>query len=175
MSLRLATPADIPALERLIEASGRGLSAGFYTLEQTDAITRHVFGVDSRLIDDGTYFVIEHEARIVACGGWSRRGTLFGADRFKGASDPLLDPQREPARIRAFFVDPSMARRGLGRQLLEACTRAASAAGFRAFELAATLPGVPLYRDAGFDAIEEFDLELPGDIRVPLVRMRRAL
>ncbi|WP_460831304.1 GNAT family N-acetyltransferase [Lysobacter humi (ex Lee et al. 2017)] len=175
MSLRLATRVDIPTLEHLIEASGRGLSTGFYTPEQTEAITRHVFGVDSRLIDDGTYFVIEHEGRIVACGGWSRRVTLFGADRYKGDVDPLLDPAREPARIRAFFVDPTMARRGLGRQLLDACTQAATAAGFRALELAATLPGVPLYRNAGFDAIENFDLELPGDVRVPLVRMRREI
>src|SRR5689334_6482562 len=128
--LRLARHADIPALQNLIADSGRALSVGFYTEAQADAITRFVFGVDTQLIDDQTYFVIESGDRVVACGGWSKRRTLFGGDQTKQGADPLLDAAAEPARIRAFFVDPSMARQGLGRQLMGACLAAARKAGF---------------------------------------------
>src|SRR5688500_8442066 len=114
MQLRNAETSDIYALSQLIELSGRALSAGYYSLEQADAITRHVFGVDTQLIDDQTYFVIDGESHIVACGGWSKRRTLFGGDQTKTGSDPLLDPATEPARIRAFFVHPSIARQ-IGR------------------------------------------------------------
>lgn len=172
--LRIAEPADIPDLEALIASSGRELSAGHYTPQQAETITRHVFGVDTQLIDDRTYFVIEDNAALVACGGWSRRRTLFGADRTKDGPDPLLDPASEPARIRAFFVAPAMARRGLGRQLLDACIAAAREGGFTALELVATLPGEPLYRAAGFAVLERFDLDLPG-VAVPVCRMRMAL
>lgn len=115
--LRVARVEDIPELERLIRRSGIGLSAGFYTEEQAAAVTRHVFGVDTQLVNDGTYDLIEQDGAIVACGGWSARRTLFGADHTKTGSDPRLDPATEPARIRAFFVDPTMARRGLGSRL----------------------------------------------------------
>ena len=174
-SIRKAQPADIPVLQELIARSARELSIGYYTPAQTDAAIRHVFGVDSQLIADGTYFVVELEGAIVACGGWSRRRTLFGGDQAKAASDPLLDPATEPARIRAFFVDPRMARRGLGRRLIEECSRAADTAGFRRLELVATLPGEPLYAAAGFAVAERFELALPGDVRVPVARMRRTL
>lgn len=173
--LRPAQTGDIPALQDLIERSGRGLSAPFYTPEQAEAITRHVFGVDSQLIADQTYFLIEEDGALVACGGWSRRGTLFGGDQTKSGEDPLLDPASEPARVRAFFVDPGQARRGLGRRLMEECFRQAEAAGFRALELVSTLPGEPLYTATGFAVTERFDLELPEGIRVPVARMRRAL
>lgn len=172
---RLARHDDIPALQDLIARSGRELSVGFYSPAQAEAITRHVFGVDTQLIDDGTYFVIEDDARIVACGGWSKRRTLFGGDQAKHGPDPLLDPAVEPARIRAFFVDPSMARRGLGRALIAVCTAAARDAGFTALELAATMPGEPLYLATGFAIVERFDLELPGGIRTPLSRMRMSI
>lgn len=175
MQFRTATSSDIAELNALIELSGRVLSVGFYATEQADAITRHVFGVDTQLIDDQTYFVIEHEGRIVACGGWSKRRTLFGGDQTKSGPDPLLDPATEAARIRAFFVHPDMARRGLGSQLMAACTLAAREEGFRTLELAATLPGEPLYLASGFAVIERFNLDLPGGIRVPLSRMRMAL
>lgn len=125
MELRPAMRSDIPALAALIERSGRALSVGHYSARQAEAITRHVFGVDTQLIDDGTYFVIDCDGRIVACGGWSRRRTLFGGDQAKAGADPLLDPATEPARIRAFFVDPAMARKGLGCRLMAACTVAA--------------------------------------------------
>lgn len=175
MPLRVAVRADVPALSALIARSGRELSKGFYSAEQADAIVRHVFGVDSQLIEDGSYFVIEDGGHIVACGGWSRRGTLFGGDQTKAGTDPLLDPARDPARIRAFFVDPGHARQGLGRQLMAACADAARRAGFRAMELVATRPGEPLYLASGFEVTERFQLLLPGDVRVPVARMAKAL
>jgi len=175
MELRPAATTDIPALAELIALSGRALSVGYYTPEQAEAITRHVFGVDTQLVSDRTYFVIEHEGAIAACGGWSQRRTLFGGDQAKTGPDPLLDPASEPARIRAFFVHPAMARRGLARQLMAACTAAAGQAGFRTLELVATLPGEPFYLALGFAPAERFDLDLPGDVRVPVVRMRMAL
>lgn len=175
VSVRHATPADIPAMEALIRRSGIELSAGFYTSEQAQAVTRHVFGVDTQLVADQTYFVIEKDGRMAACGGWSKRSTLFGADRTKQGADPLLDPEREPARIRAFFVDPSAARQGLGRLLLQHCTDAAAAAGFHTLELAATMPGVPLYAACGFEVIENMELDLPGPVKVPLAKMRKSI
>ena len=172
---RPATPDDVPALQALIARSGVALSVGYYTPEQAQAITRHVFGVDSQLIADRSYHVIEHAASIVACGGWSRRRTLFGGDQAKAVSDPLLDPAVDPARIRAFFVEPSMARRGLGRMLMDRCLREARAAGFRALELVSTLPGELLYAALGFEVTERFELSLPGPIEVPVARMRRSI
>ncbi len=170
--LRLARPDDVPGLQALIARSARGLSSPYYTAEQTDAAVRHVFGVDSQLIADQTYFVLEEDGRPVACGGWSRRRTLYGSDRAKSGPDLVLDPAVDPARIRAFFVDPDAARRGLGRRLVDECVRAARAAGFLAIELVATLPGEPLYLACGFAVIERFDLELPDGIRLPVARMR---
>ena len=173
--LRHAQSADVPALRELIERSGRELSRPYYTPAQAEAITRHVFGVDSQLIEDRTYFIIEHEGTLAACGGWSRRRTLFGGDQAKSGPDPLLDPATEAARVRAFFVDPGMARRGFGRSLMEECVRQARAGGFRALELVSTLPGEPLYLASGFVVSERFELVLPGDVHVPVSRMRRGL
>jgi len=162
-------------LQDLIARSGRALSEGYYTLTQAEAITQHVFGVDSQLIEDETYFVIEHQGVIVACGGWSKRRTLFGGDQAKTGADPLLDPETEPARIRAFFVEPGMARRGLGRRLMSECVTESRRAGFNALELVSTLPGEPLYAATGFRLLERFELVLPGGVRVPVSRMRREL
>jgi GNAT superfamily N-acetyltransferase len=173
--LRLATPADVPTLEILIARSARGLSAPFYSAEQVESKLRHVFGVDTQLIADATYFVIEVDEAIVACGGWSRRGTLFGGDQMKNGPDPLLDPATEPARIRAFFVDPVHARRGLGTEILAACMSAAAAAGFVRLELVATGAGEQLYRAHGFALVERFEVELPDQVRVPVARMSREL
>lgn len=173
--LRLAHANDVADLQALLARSARGLSVGYYTPAQTEAAVRYVFGVDSQLIADRTYFVIHDDAQLVACGGWSRRRTLFGGDQAKGSSDPLLDPTTEPARIRGFFVDPRMTRRGLGRQLMSAAIDAARAAGFRALELVSTLPGEPLYLATGFSVIERFELTLPGNIRLPVTKMRRTL
>ena len=173
--VRLAQPDDVADLQALIARSARGLSIGYYTPAQIDAVVRHVFGVDTQLIADRTYFVIENHGQMVACGGWSRRRTLFGGDQAKSGPDPLLDPTTDAARIRAFFVDPGMARRGLGRRLMTECIRAARAAGFRALELVSTLHGEPLYAATGFSVIERFDLALPGDVLVPVTKMRLTL
>ncbi|WP_412068036.1 GNAT family N-acetyltransferase [Rubrivirga sp. IMCC43871] len=173
-TLRAATPDDVTALAALIERSGRELRDG-YTEAQAAALTVHVFGVDSQLVTDGTYFVIEDGGVLIACGGWSRRRTLFGGDQAKAGPDPLLDPLREPARIRAFFVDPTQARRGLGRRLLAACEDAARAHGFAVLELVSTAPGEPLYRAGGFEVVERFVLRLPGRVEAPVARMRKPL
>lgn len=174
--IRAATPADIPVLQRLIERSGIELSAGFYTPEQAHAITREVFGVDTQLIQDGTYFAIEDEARIVACGGWSKRSTPYGGDKHKVAPDRLLDPATEAAKIRAFFVDPGMARKGLGSLLMQHCTAHALAAGFTSLELTATMPGVPLYRAHGFVPVHDLSVSLgDGKVTVPLTLMRKTI
>jgi N-acetylglutamate synthase-like GNAT family acetyltransferase len=173
--LRAALDADIPALQELIRRSGLGLAQGFYTQEQAAAVTHQVFGVDSQLVRDGTYFVVEAGDAIVACGGWGKRSTLHGGDQAKQGPDRLLDTATEPARIRAFFVDPPMARRGLGTMLMRRCESDARAAGFGQLELMATLPGEPLYRALGFVECERCALSLAGGVQVPLIRMRRAL
>lgn len=175
INVRHATPADIPAMEALIKRSGIALSEGFYTSAQAQAVTQHVFGVDTQLVADQTYFVIEKDGQLAACGGWSKRSTLFGADRTKQGADPLLDPVREAARIRAFFVDPSAARQGLGRLLLQHCSDAAAIGGFHTLELAATMPGVPLYTACGFEVVQHMELDLPGGVKVPLAKMRKAI
>jgi GNAT superfamily N-acetyltransferase len=176
LPLRLARPDDVPALTALIAASVRALGAGWYDEAQLECAIEHVFGVDTQLVDDGTYFVVDGPDGPVACGGWSRRAVLYGGDHHKaGASDPLLDPATQPARIRAFFVHPAWTRRGLASRLLAACEEAAEAAGFRTFELAATLSGVPLYRALGFEGAETIAVAMPGGLTLPVVRMTRAV
>jgi predicted N-acetyltransferase YhbS len=175
VTLRLATPADVPALLELIPASVRALSPGFYDEAQIESAIRHVFGPDTQLIADGTYFVAEAGGVIVGCGGWSRRRTLYGGDQMKDADDPLLDPATEAAKIRAFFVHPAWARRGVGSAIMRACTDAARAAGFGALELMATLPGEPLYRAFGFRAVERVTATFPDGVAVPFVRMARPM
>jgi GNAT superfamily N-acetyltransferase len=174
--LRLATSADIPALGRLIGESVRGLSVGYYTSLQIESALRHVFGPDTQLIADQTYYVAEDEpGELIAAGGWSRRRTLFGGDQMKGTTDPLLDPATEAARLRAFFVHPAWARRGLGRRLFERCAEDAVRAGFRTLELVATLPGEPLYLALGFAPLERRLVALPDGEPLPVVRMTRPL
>jgi GNAT superfamily N-acetyltransferase len=175
LRLRRATRADLPALRELIPLSVRALSRAHYTEEQIESGLRHVFGPDTLLIDDGTYFVIDAEPGLAAAGGWSRRDTLFGGDQAQRGADRALDPAREPARIRAFYVHPDWARRGLGRRIVEACVEAAKAAGFRHIELAATLPGIPLYEACGFTAHEAFVAPTPDGVGLPVVRMSRSL
>lgn len=173
--LRAATFSDGPELQRLIARSVRGLSAGMYSPAQTEAALVHVFGVDTQLVADETYYVIEEASVIVAAGGWSARRTMYGGDQAKHEVDSLLDPKTEPARIRAFFVHPDWTRRGFARRLFTACESAARARGFHAFELVATLPGEPLYRTLGFIAIEPIPVPLPGDLTLPCIRMRLEL
>jgi GNAT superfamily N-acetyltransferase len=173
--VRAATMADVPALRKLIELSVRGLSAGHYTAAQIDAALAEVFGVDTQLIADGTYFVVDGPTDPAAAGGWSARRTLFGGDQMKQVDDPVLNPAVDAARIRAFFVHPDWARRGLARQLYDTCERAAAAAGFRRLELMATLPGEPLYRALGFTDVEHVVLTLGNAVAVPFVRMERGI
>ena len=172
--LRPARPADVPALQALIERSARGLSAGFYTPAEAESAIRYVFGVDSNLIADGSYFAVRDGPTIVGCGGWSRRRTLYGGDqRPVGDGSDRLDPTTDAARIRAFFVAPERARQGIGRLLLDACFDAAGAAGFARAELMATLPGVPLYEAYGFEALERVTDVLPDGTPIAFVRMAR--
>jgi GNAT superfamily N-acetyltransferase len=174
-TLRPATTADLPTLNALISESVRGLNAGLYTDAEIEASLIHVFGVDTQLIADGTYYVIEDDGVIAAAGGWSGRRTLFGGDQMKRSDDDRLDPAREPARIRAFFVHPHHARRGLARRLYEHCAGQARAAGFRKLELASTLPGVPLYTALGFVAHERIESPMPGGLVLACIRMDRLL
>ena len=173
--LRLATLDDVPAIRALIDASVRVLSAAHYSQTEIASALRYVFGADTQLIEDATYYVIESDGAIVAAGGWSRRATLYGGDQLKTGVDELLDPQRDAARIRAFFVHPAWARQGLARRLYDACATAALAAGFTELELVSTLPGEPLYRALGFAPIEALVHEMPDGVGLPVVRMRRRL
>jgi len=176
IKLRPATTEDIPALEELIRASVSALSADHYTAEQIKSALSHVFGVDTQLITDGTYFVAEIDGEIAGSGGWSKRSTLFGGDQSKPAGpDSLLDPNTEAARIRAFYVNPSWSRRGVGSKILTACEDAARAAGFSRIELAATLPGEPLYTARGYEKVEAMKLETPDGESLPAFRMTKSL
>jgi GNAT superfamily N-acetyltransferase len=175
ISVRLASTEDIPALDALIATSVRALSVGFYTPGQIESGLRFVFGVDSQLIADRTYYVIDGLTGPIACGGWSRRATLYGGDQHKTGADRILDPATVPARIRAFFVHPDWARRGLATRLLATCAAAAAAAGFHRLELAATLPGEPLYAALGFVAHERSSVMLPDGVALPIVRMTRPI
>ncbi|WP_174286456.1 GNAT family N-acetyltransferase [uncultured Sphingomonas sp.] len=174
LTVRPATTADIPALDGLIARSARLLGRGFYTEEETEAAIAHVFGVDSELVADGSYLVVEVDGRVAGCGGWSRRPTLFGSDRYAARSTGALDPARDAARIRAFFVSPDHARRGVGTMLLAACEDAARAHGFRRAALMATLPGVPFYHALGYVAGAPVTLDLDGTM-VEFVPMDKTL
>jgi GNAT superfamily N-acetyltransferase len=174
MMLRVAVPEDIPALTDLIAASVRILQADDYTPSQRESALVSVFGVDTQLIADGTYFVAEVEGMIVACGGWSMRKTLFGADHCAGREDSLLDPERDAAKIRAFFVHPDWARRGIGTRVLEACESAAASAGFSRFEMGATLTGVALYKAGGYREVEKIGVPLQNGEFLAIVRMEKA-
>ena len=174
LTLRLATAEDIPELELLIPASVRKLSQGFYLAEQVEAALVKVFGVDSQLIRDETFYVAEMGGRIVACGGWSRRRTLFGGDQRKvSGEEPLLDPSREAARLRAFYVRPDWARRGIGAAILRRCEEAARAQRFSRAELLATLPGVPLYAAMGYEEIGPLDVDMGESLKLPCLLMSK--
>jgi len=176
IDLRLATVPDVPALEELIRASVTALSAEHYTSKQIASAISHIFGVDTQLIADETYFVAEVAGQLVGSGGWSKRTTLFGGDQSKpDRPDPLLDPATEAARIRAFYVHPRWSRRGVGSQILTACEDAARAAGFSRIELVATLPGEPLYTARCYEKAEAMRLETPDGQSLPAFRMTKSL
>jgi GNAT superfamily N-acetyltransferase len=186
--LRLAVPEDIPVLRELIDASVRGLQTQDYTPAQIDGALKTVFGVDSQLIADGTYILAEAgppgpdihepsrpEARpvIVGCGGWSKRKTLYGSDHWIGREDALLDPRQDAAKIRAFFIHPDWARRGVGTLILEACENAARAAGFTRFEMGATLTGAKLFGAKGYVAVKPISIPLVNGEALPVIHMEK--
>jgi GNAT superfamily N-acetyltransferase len=172
--LRLAQETDIPFLESLIPLSVRTLQAHCYSPDQMEAAIGPVFGVDRQLIADRTYFVAEHSDGIVGCGGWSRRRAVFGGDRARVGEDALLDPVRDDARVRAFFVHPDWARRGIGRAILAECESALSAAGFHRAVLVATLAGEPLYAACGYEVVERYETPLGAGLFLPVVRMAKS-
>jgi GNAT superfamily N-acetyltransferase len=175
ITLRQATLDDVPALRSLIARSARGLSTAEYRPAQVEGALRGAFGVDTQLVADQTYFVAEESGAIVGCGGWSFRSTLFGSDARGGRDSSLLDAKRQAAKIRAFFVDPSWARRGIGTLLLERCEREACARGFSEVELMATLPGVKLYSARGYAGSEMVRYDVGGGENIEFIPMRKTL
>jgi predicted N-acetyltransferase YhbS len=173
--LRLAREADVPALEALIPISVRALQAPYYSPAQMDAALGSVFGVDRQLVRDGTYFVAERDGVIVGCGGWSRRRSLYGGDSGREGEDALLDPLRDAARVRAFFVHSAWARRGIGRSIMTACEQAVIEAGFRTVDIVATLAGEPLYASFGYAVVERYDIALAAGLLLPAVRMTKRI
>lgn len=184
--IRLAVAADIPALQELIRLSVLELQAQDYTREQMLGALKTVFGVDSRLVADGTYLVAQASSlaggkrevagtlpAIAGCGGWSKRATLYGADQWTGREDTLLDPKRDAAKIRAFFVHPAWARRGVGTLILEACENAARAAGFTRFEMGATLTGAKLFGAKGYEVVRPMEVPLEGGGTLPILHMEK--
>ena len=173
LSLRPATPEDAPALKALMDRAIGELQRGFLG-EDEIAASRAVMGLDSQLILDGTYFVVEADGALAGCGGWSRRATPYGGDHSAGRDETLLDPAVDAARVRAMYTDPAHIRRGVGRLILAMCEQAARTEGFARAELTATMAGEPLYRACGYQEIERF-LDDRGGAPVPLVRMGKPL
>lgn len=173
MDHRLATRADVPALAELINSAIGELQKPFLTEEQIVS-SRAIMGLDSLLLDDATYYVIEIGGALAGCGGWSRRATLYGGDGSPGRDAELLDPATQPARIRAMYTHPGFTRRGVGSLILKLCEDAARAEGFKQVELMATIAGEPLYRACGFEPLEAV-VDSRGGAGVPLLRMRKAL
>lgn len=171
-SHRLATLTELAELRRVMEASIRHLVGAYLDPARVEA-SFEIMGVDTQLIEDETYFVVECENRIVGCGGWSRRATLFGGDHSAGRDARLLDPATEPARVRAMYTHPDFARRGVGRLVLSLCEAAAAREGFRSLELAATVAGEPLYLACGFSIIERIEVPTSKAVTVPVARMTK--
>jgi GNAT superfamily N-acetyltransferase len=179
IQIRKAVASDVPRLREIIEASVRGLQANDYSPAQIEGALRSVYGVDSQLIADGTYLAAEDTSQpdpvIVACGGWSKRKTLYGGDQYARREDSLLDPTRDAAKIRAFFVHPKYARRGVGSLILQACEDAARAAGFTRLEMGATLSGVAFYKAKGYVEVENQAVPLGNGETLPIVKMTKEL
>ena len=174
MIVRHATPLDVPAIEALVECSIAALLPA--DLDEAEvAASRHIMGVDRELVGDGTYLTVWSGDTLVACGGWSRRATLFGGDATAGRNSRPLDPKTEPARVRAMYTHPDFTRQGLGRLILTRCEAEAAAAGFTTVELAATRSGAHLYKAAGYEPVEDWYEPTPDGVGVPLTRMRKAV
>jgi GNAT superfamily N-acetyltransferase len=174
-SLRKAKLDDRDAIEQLIVESARKLSQEDYSQEQIEAAIKAVFGVDTSLILDGTYFVAESSGLLIGCGGWSKRKTLFGGDQFPERDSGELDPRREPAKIRAFFVHPRFARMGVARAILSRCESEAKACGFQSLELMSTLPGIKLYQACGYVGFERVEYDVGGGVVIQFIVMRKDL
>jgi len=168
---RLAGMADVPALTGLMDAAISELQRGFLDDAQIES-SRAIMGIDTQLIEDGTYFVVEIDGEIAGCGGWSRRATLYGSDRTPGRDSQLLDPAVDAARVRAMYTHPRFARRGVGRVVLSLCERAAAREGFTRLELMSTLSGEPLYTAFGFEPVERL-VDSTGGAPVPIIRMQK--
>ena len=173
--VRKATLDDREAITRLIAQSARQLSRDHYSDAQIEGAIAAVFGVDTSLIEDGTYFVADQHGTLMGCGGWSRRKTLYGGDQFSDRDTAMLDSTTDPAKIRAFFVHPDHARKGVARAILSVCEREAKAHGFAALELLSTLPGIKFYEANGYSATGNFALELADGVKLPFVPMRKQL
>ena len=173
ITIRVAVMDDVPALQTLIPHSARELSKGYYTPQQIESAITYIFGVDTQLISDRTYYVAEAAGQMVGCGGWSKRKTMFGGDQMKAEQDPLLDPKADAGRIRAFFTHPAWARQGIGRRIIQACEEAATAEGFTRLELVATLPGEPLYAVMGYEVTERMDIPMGDGITLPAAHMKK--
>ena len=170
-TIRTATRDDLPVLAKTMDAAIAELQRGFLTDAQI-ASSRAIMGIDTQLVDDGTYYVVEIDGQVAGCGGWSRRATLYGSDSTPGRDAHLLDPAVDAARVRAMYTDPAFARRGVGRLILEECERASGAEGFTRLELMGTMSGEPLYSAYGFVAVERLEDDR-GGAPVPLVRMEK--
>ncbi|MFA6303847.1 MAG: GNAT family N-acetyltransferase [Legionella sp.] len=176
IKIRLANISDLKELNELITMSARELSRDIYTEQETEGAIKYVFGVDTELVDDKTYFVIEKNGEIAGCGGWSKRKTLFGGNQFSGREESdYLDPSKDAAKIRAFFVHPKFARLGLGSMLLKYCEQQANSNGFTQLEMMATLPGVKLYSAMAYKAISDEIVMLPNKVPLRFVRMAKNL
>lgn len=173
MKHRLAVPSDVPALTALMELAISELQKAHLDSAQIEA-SRLIMGLDTQLIEDGTYYVVEIDGDVAGCGGWSRRSTVYGGDQSPGRDESLLDPEKDAARVRAMYTHPSHARRGVGRRVLQVCEDAARAEGFHRTVLVSTLAGEPLYRACGYEEIERF-YDSRGGEPVPLVRMEKEL
>ncbi len=174
--IRTARSADIDQITELIAASVRGLAHGFYDDRQIELSIKSVFGVDTELINDGTYFVVESDGRIAGCGGWSRRKTLYGASDYADSRNPeILDPAVDAAKIRAFFIPPNWARKGIGTLILNTCESEATAEGFKSAEMMATLPSVHLYRARGYGGDERVQIPVGEGVAIECIKMRKEL
>lgn len=172
---RLAGTPDIPQLEALIPRSVRALQADHYSRAQMDAALGPIFAIDCQLIRDRTYFVVEEQGAIVGCGGWSKRQSHYGGDGHRAEPDAELNPLSDSARIRAFFVHPNWARRGIGSSIMRACEQAIVEAGFHRAEIVATLAGEPLYRSFGYTVVGRYEIPMAGDLRLPVVALIKPL
>ncbi len=172
--VRLATVEDVPLLEQLVELSIRQLAPGYYDGRQIESSLRHLYGVDTQLVRDGTYYLVECQRQVVGCGGWSRRLTPFGGDNVGEIRDAgLRTPGQDPAVIRAFFVHPDWTRRGLGRKILQTCEKAAQQAGYDRLELTSTLMGRALYGACGYREVRPVDITLRDGQVLPHVLMEK--